>query len=118
MTLQDVKRILDAELLSGEELLDHEVHTACGSDMMSDVLAYVKDQAVLLTGLMNQQVIRTAEMMDMVCVVFVRNKTPDQAILDLAREKDIAVMTTHHRMFTSCGLLYQEGLKGGLHLHE
>lgn len=118
MTLQQVKEILDAELLCGEEMLGLEVHTACGSDMMSDVLAFVKDQAVLLTGLMNQQVIRTAEMMDMLCVVFVRNKTPDDAILALAREKGIAVMTTTHRMFTSCGLLYQEGLKGGLHLHE
>lgn len=118
MTLKDVKEILDAELMCGEELLPSEVHTACGSDMMSDVLAYVKDQAVLLTGLMNQQVIRTAEMMDMVCVVFVRSKMPDEGILALARQKGIAVMTTKHRMFTSCGLLYQAGLKGGLHLHE
>lgn len=118
MTLREVKEILDAELLGGAELLDHEVHTACGSDMMSDVLAFVKDQAVLLTGLMNQQVIRTAEMMDMVCVVFVRSKQPDEGILELARQKNIAVMTTTHRMFTSCGLLYQAGLKGGLHLHE
>ena len=118
MTLQEVKEILDAQLLCGEELLEHQVRTACGSDMMSDVLAYVKDQAVLLTGLMNQQVIRTAEMMDMVCVIFVRDKKPDAAILELARQKDIAVMTTPHRMFTSCGLLYQAGLKGGLHHHE
>ena len=86
--------------------------------MMSDVLAYVKDQAVLLTGLVNQQVIRTAEMMDMVCVVFVRGKMPDQSIIDLAQEKGIAIMTTSHRMFTTCGLLYQAGLKGGLHIRD
>jgi len=73
MTLREVLTILDAELLCGQELLEKEVVTACGSDMMSDVLAYVKDQAVLLTGLVNQQVIRTAEMMDMFCVIFVRD---------------------------------------------
>ncbi|MEG1778127.1 MAG: DRTGG domain-containing protein [Angelakisella sp.] len=118
MTLHEIRDILDAQVLYGDELMDEEIHTACGSDMMSDVLAYVKDQAVLLTGLMNQQVIRTAEMMDMLCVVFVRDKKPDEAIIALAKEKGIAVMTTHHRMFMSCGLLYQAGLKGGLHRHE
>ena len=118
MTLQEVKDILDARLLCGEEMLGAAVNTACGSDMMSDVLAYVKDQAVLLTGLMNQQVIRTAEMMDMVCVIFVRGKTPGEDIVALARQKEIAVMTTPHRMFTACGLLYQGGLKGGLGHHD
>ena len=92
MRIKDVKDILDAELLSGEELLDTEVHSACGSDMMSDVLAYVKDQAVLLTGLLNQQAIRTAAMMDIVCVVFVRDKKPGEDILDVARDNGIAVM--------------------------
>ena len=114
MTLREVQTILDAQLLTGEDLLDRTVNTACGSDLMSDVLAYVKDQALLLTGLVNQQVIRTAEMMDMVCVIFVRDKEPGQEILDLAREKRIAVMSSPHRMFTSCGLLYQAGLNGGL----
>ena len=114
MTLRAVQTILDARLLTGEESLDKTVNTACGSDLMSDVLAYVKDQALLLTGLVNQQVIRTAEMMDMVCVIFVRDKEPGPEILDLAREKGIAVMSSPHRMFTSCGLLYQAGLNGGL----
>ena len=114
MQIRDVKNILDAEVLSGEELLDTEVRAACGSDMMSDVLAYVKNQAVLITGLLNQQAIRTAAMMDMVCVVFVRGKVPDESIIALAKENNIAVMTTTHRMFTACGLLYGAGLDGGL----
>ena len=118
MTLREIKMILDADLLCGDELLDSTVNTACGSDMMSDVLAYVKDQAVLLTGLVNQQVIRTAEMMDMVCVVFVRGKKPDESIVELAKDKGIAIMSTSHRMFTTCGLLYQAGLKGGLHIRD
>lgn len=113
MTIRDVQTILDAQLLYGGQLLDCPVHTACGSDMMSDVLAFVKDQAVLITGLVNQQVVRTAEMMDMVCIVFVRGKVPDEAIVELARQAGIAVLTTTHRMFTACGLLYQAGLHGG-----
>lgn len=114
MKIRDILVILDAELLTGEEMLDVDVRAACGSDMMSDVLSYVKDQAVLITGLLNQQTIRTAAMMDMVCVVFARGKRPDQSIIDCAKENGIAVMTTSHRMFTACGLLYQSGLNGGL----
>ena len=100
-------------MISGEEFMDREVHTACGSDMMSDVLAFVKDQAVLLTGLCNPQVIRTAEMMDVICIVFVRGKTPDENMIELAKERDIPLLTTGHRMFSACGILYQNGLRGG-----
>lgn len=113
MLIKDIRAILDAQILTGEELMDTEVHTACGSDMMSDVLAFVKDQAVLITGLLNQQAIRTAAMMDMVCVVFVRGKVPGEDILEAARENSIAVLTTTHRMFSACGMLYQAGLDGG-----
>ena len=113
MTVQDIQTILKAEVLCPGDGLDTEVRTACGSDMMSDVLAFVKDQSVLLTGLVNSQVVRTAEMMDMVCVVFVRGKRPDQAIVDLAQERGIAVLSSPFRMFTACGRLYEGGLKGG-----
>lgn len=113
MKISELKEILNAELICGEDLLDNEVFTACGSDMMSDVLAYVKEQAVLLSGLVNPQVIRTAEMMDMKCVVFVRGKRPDIDMIDLAEERDIVLLGTKLEMFTSCGLLYKNGLKGG-----
>ena len=112
MNVSDVMRILDAELVCGGENLDTEVHEACGSDMMSDVLAYVKDQAVLLTGLVNIQTVRTADMMDMVCIVFVRGKVPGQDIVELAQERDIVVMTCGKRMYEACGLLYSKGLRG------
>ena len=114
MLIKEIQKILDAQLLVGENLLETEVHTACGSDMMSDVLAFVKDQAVLITGLLNQQAIRTAAMMDMVCVIFVRGKQPGEDILEVAKENGIAVMTTSCRMFTACGMLYEAGLNGGL----
>lgn len=111
MKVKDIVDILKCQVLN-EGDMEEEVKTACGSDMMSDVLAYVKDQAVLLTGLNNPQVVRTADMMDMKCVVFVRGKRPDQAILDLAAERGIVVMASSHRMYTACGLLYMSGIRG------
>ena len=112
MRLSDIKTILHAEVLWGEEHLDREVFSACGSDFMSDVLAFVKNQALLLTGLVNPQVVRTADMMDMKCIVFVRGKMPDQSILALAQDRGIVVMTTQLRMYTACGLLFTHGLVG------
>ena len=112
MTVRDIQEILGARVVSGEEWLDKEVHTACGSDMMSDVLAFVKDQAVLMTGLCNAQVIRTAEMMDMLCIVFVRSKKPSQDMVDLAAESGMVILTTPKRMYEACGILYSNGLKG------
>ena len=110
MKISRVAEILEAKVLTGEELLDYEIHSACGSDMMSDVLAYVKDQGVLLTGLMNVQVIRTLLMMDMNCVVFVRGKMPAAGIVDFAEENGVAVLQTDLPMFESCGRLYAAGL--------
>ncbi|HHV50806.1 MAG TPA: DRTGG domain-containing protein [Candidatus Avimonas sp.] len=112
MTIGDIKNLLNATVLSGHDLLDTEVHNACGSDMMSDVLAFVKDQSVLLTGLVNPQVVRTAEMMDMVCIIFVRGKEPGEDIIKLAEERGIVLMKTPLRMFPACGILYEAGLRG------
>lgn len=111
MMLSEIKEILNADVLWGAEHLDREVQSACGSDFMSDVLAFVKNQALLLTGLVNPQVVRTAEMMDMKCIVFVRGKQPDQAILDLAQDRQLVVMATKERMYNACGLLYLNGLR-------
>ena len=110
MKISTIQELLEAEVVCGEEYLDHEVHSACGSDMMSDVLAYVKDQAVLLTGLVNPQVIRTAEMMDMMCVVFVRSKSPSEEMIRLAKESDMVILKTKKRMYEACGKLYVGGL--------
>ena len=106
MKISEIATLLDAKVLCCEESLSHEVHSACGSDMMSDVLAYVKNQAVLITGLVNPQVIRTAEMMDMRCIVFVRNKKPTDDMLSLAIDSDIVILATEKRMFDACGILY------------
>ena len=115
MKISEIQTILNAELICGADLMDSEVFTACGSDMMSDVLAFVKEQAVLLSGLVNPQVIRTAEMMDMKCIVFVRGKMPDESMIELAKENGIPLLRTRREMFTSCGILYENGLRGGGH---
>ena len=112
MKIQEIKELLDAEVLCCEENTEREVFSACGCDLMSDVLAYVKDQAVLLTGLVNPQVVRTAEMMDMVCIVFVRSKNPSPEMIRLAEDSGIVVMRSDKRLYEACGLLYSSGLVG------
>lgn len=112
MKIQTMHELLEAEVLCCEENLDRQVYSACGCDLMSDVLAYVKDQAVLLTGLVNPQVIRTAEMMDMICIVFVRSKVPTPEIIEMAKEHGIVIMRTEKRLYDACGILYSNGLVG------
>ena len=110
MKIREVVKILDAKVYCGEENFDFELASACGADLMSDVLAFVKDQPILLTGLVNTQVVRTADMMDINCVVFVRGKKPDPALVELARERGMAVMSTPYTMYSACGRLYSAGL--------
>lgn len=112
MKISTIRDLLEADVLCCEEGLDRDVYSACGSDMMSDVLAYVKDQAVLLTGLVNPQVIRTAEMMDMKCIVFVRSKRPSEAMVSMAEDDGIVMMASDMRMYDACGTLYANGLIG------
>ena len=87
MLLSDVKAEINAQVLTGENdesLGAVDIHNACGSDLMSDVLAFVKDQSLLLTGLVNPQVVRTAEMMDIIAICFVRGETPPESLIVLA----------------------------------
>ena len=110
MKISEIRDLLDAKVMTGEDALEHDVISACCSDMMSDVLAYVKDQGVLITGLVNPQVIRTANMMDMVCVVFARSKMPTEEMLRLASDSGISVLCTAKRAFEASGILYMAGL--------
>jgi predicted transcriptional regulator len=114
LKISTIKDLLEAELIVGEEFLDHEVVSACGSDLMSDVLTFVKEQTVLLTGLNNPQVIRTAEMLDVSCIVFVRGKKPTQDIINMALERDIVLLSTDNTLFEACGKLYEGGLRGDM----
>ncbi|MGI6777644.1 MAG: DRTGG domain-containing protein [Acetivibrionales bacterium] len=112
MNVKEVADILQAQILTEGESLETDVVCACGSDLMSDVMAYVKENVLLLTGLVNPQVIRTAEMMDIKVIVFVRGKVPDKNIIELAKEKGICVLSTRFSMFSACGRLYNAGIKG------
>lgn len=110
MKIECVSKVLNAKVLCEGEGLDTEVLSACGCDLMSDVLAFVKNQAMLLTGLVNLQVVRTAEMMDMKAIVFVRGKMPGSDIIDLAKDMKIAVLSTDLPLYMACGKLYDAGL--------
>ena len=112
MKLKEIQALLNARGLTGEENPELEVQSACSSDMMSDVLAFPKEHMVLLTGLVNPQVIRTAEMMDMVCIVFVRSKQPTPEMVRLAEECGLVLLATSKRMYEACGILYKSGLVG------
>jgi len=110
MLLTDLAKLLNAEVLSFQENLTREVKTACGSDLMSDVLAYAMGKQMLITGLVNPQVIRTAEMLDIFIVVFVRGKKPTPEMLELAEEKHMTLMSTERTMYQACGILYENGI--------
>ncbi len=114
MTVDKIADILGGEVLCCKErAAEMDIRSAFASDMMSDVLAYVNDQGLLLTGLVNPQVIRTAEMMDIRCVAFVRGKRPDEKVIEFAAEKGIILIATEERLYPACGKLYNAGLCEG-----
>ncbi len=113
MTLEKMKTLLDAEILCGEAYMDRDVTYAFSSDLMSDVLAYANEHSILITGLCNPQVVRTADLLDIECIIFVRDKRPDDTMVQLAVDKEIVVLGTKHGMFTTCGILSKNGILGG-----
>ncbi|MBR1708700.1 MAG: hypothetical protein IJ719_07730 [Clostridia bacterium] len=112
MTIADMVEILNAKVLIGADKLDIPVYTACCSDLMSDVLAFVDEKTVLITGLTNPHVVRTAEMLDLKCLVFARGKIPTADILEGAEELGLVVIATKLTAFSACGVLYEKGLRG------
>jgi predicted transcriptional regulator len=112
MTLEEVVGVLDGSFLTERNHRRKTVETGCGCDLMSDVLAFIKADSLLLTGLTNAQVIRTAEMADIQAICFVRGKKPNQDVIALAEDKGIALVATSLPMFEACGRLYRRGLIG------
>ncbi len=112
MQIIEVRDILEAEVLCCDEILTNEVNNAFSSDLMSDVLAFVNGKTLLLTGLVNCQVIRTAEMADLNVIVFVRGKSPDKNVIEMAKQGNIILLTTRDTLYTASGKLYSKGLKG------
>lgn len=112
MTLKEIKELLQAEVITGDDRLDEEITSAGGSDLMSDVLAFGKPGILLLTGLSNSQSVRTASIIDARAIMYVRGKKPDKEGVELAKEKKIPLLSTKFMMYTACGLLFSHGLKG------
>jgi len=112
MNALKIKEVVNAEILSKNGNLDIQYQYAFASDLMSDVLAYADNETLLITGLNNPQVIRTAEMMDISAILFVRGKKPSKETIDLANENNMTVIATDYIMFKACGLLYENGMRG------
>ncbi|MDH7511446.1 MAG: DRTGG domain-containing protein [Clostridiales bacterium] len=112
MKLRDIQKLLEAELICGEESLDEEIDYAGASDLMSDVLAFGKPGLLLITGLSNVQSVRTADIIEAKAIVYVRGKKPDKDSIELAKKKGIPLLSTRLMMYKTCGLLYSQGLSG------
>lgn len=118
MELSDIKTIVEGKVMAGHSNLAYDIEYCYGCDLMSDVLAYVKNSVLLLTGLVHPQVIRTADMLDLKAIVFVRGKEPSEEMIEMAEENDMVLITTKHSLYTACGMLYKEGLLGEEITHE
>lgn len=111
MNVNELIQMIDGHLLTSSANLKREVKGGCGADLMSDVLTSVQPEAVLLTGLCNPQVVRTAVMADVAAIILVRGKTPPPETLALAEEEHVALISSPFGMFDLCGRLYASGLK-------
>lgn len=114
MKLQEVKELLDADVIVGAEKLDIEVKTAFGADLMSDVLAFAKPGSLLLTGLTNAQVIKTAATRNIAAIILVRGKQPSSEAISMAKELQIPILATKYILFETAGILYNKGMVGCL----
>lgn len=111
MRVDEIVKIIEGVILTGDDHEDVEIETACACDLMSDVLSFVKPKSLLLTGLAAPVVIHSAEMVDVKVICFVRGKKPDADTVELAKSKGMTLMATPLTMFESCGKLYSKGLK-------
>lgn len=112
MILAEIQKLLKATVYTQIDLAEVEIKTACGADLLSDVLAFTKEKTLLLTGLIHPQVLRTVEMLDLAGVVFVRGKEPSKEMREIAQAKGIPLLSTDYPMYEACGILFKAGLAG------
>ncbi len=110
MKISEAAKILGCDIICGQENLDRQLSSACGADLMSDVLAFAKDGCALLTGMVNHHAVRTAQMLDVLCVIFVRGKKPADDVRELAGKCGIVLLSCEYTLYEACGLLYKAGL--------
>ncbi|MFO7978547.1 MAG: DRTGG domain-containing protein [Bacteroidales bacterium] len=111
MTVKEIEHLLDAKVICGSRRAGHVIEVAFASDLMSDVLTLKNDNVLLITGLANMQTLRTAEMSDISCIVFARNKKVSDEMIELARELDLIILECRYSVFKTCGLLYHAGVQ-------
>lgn len=112
MRLQDVRDILQCEVLTEGDDLTVDVQYVVASDGMSEILAFAKSKELMITGLTNIQAVRTADIAGVTAVIFCRGKRPDSRVIEFAKKKKIPVLATKMVMFDICAILYNKGLKG------
>jgi predicted transcriptional regulator len=113
--IRDVAEVLGAEVLAGEDGLDRDIGVVISSDLVSDILCCRDDGAFLITGLAKIQILRAADMIDLVGICFVRGKEPEGEVVAYAREMGLPVMLTPKTMYETCGLVYRLGAKSGVY---
>ena len=112
MKLVEIKEVLECGILTGDEMLSLDIETVVASDGMSEILACPCEGALKITGLVNIQSVRTADVAGVAGVVYVRGKAPEDKVIALAREKGLPVLSTRYGMFDVCGILREKGLIG------
>jgi hypothetical protein len=112
MHIEQIVEMLEAEIVAESDCENLDVSSAFASDLISDIMAFAKENVILITGLISPQVIRAAEMMDIGIVIFVRGKKPDDNMIKMAREIGICLISTRMTMYIACGKLYSSGLRG------
>lgn len=110
MNLNEIIELVDGTVLNPEVELNIKIRGGCGADLMSDVLAASQPKAVLLTGLTNPQVVRTAQIAEIRAIIFVRGKQPQTETLAIATQEQIPLITSPFGMFELCGRLHRAGL--------
>jgi hypothetical protein len=110
MDLKEIVNLVEGTPLNPEVDMDIKIRGGCGADLMSDVLASSQPKAVLLTGLTNPQVVRTAQIAEFRAIIFVRGKQPQPETLTIATQEKIPLITSPFGMFELCGRLHRAGL--------
>jgi len=112
MKISEIREILKATVLAGDNQLDRKIIAAGSADLMDDILAALSEGSVLLTGMTTEQVLQTAKVGGVGAIVFVRGKMPNNQVIEMAESLNMPILQTHYSMFVSSGRLYMSGLRG------
>lgn len=111
MKLKEIVEAIQGEVIWGTQYLEREVDNAFACDLISDILMCIKEQTLLLTGLTNPQIIRLSDMIDLFGIVFVRGKKPSNSLIEMAKERELPIITTNFTMYQTSGILFTKGLR-------